>query len=110
KGYITALKEEFAERNLHLITKLRANMKKNQVLTEPQAYYLRHRGLIETAFDVLKNQLNIEHSRHRSPKNFLINLLAGLIAYTFLEKTPNIKAYPQKLEDKQIVFIQENVK
>ncbi|SFF65395.1 hypothetical protein SAMN04488541_11202, partial [Thermoflexibacter ruber] len=25
-------------------------------------------------------------------------------------KTPNIKAYPQKLEDKQIVFIQENVK
>ncbi|SFF57388.1 hypothetical protein SAMN04488541_11192, partial [Thermoflexibacter ruber] len=26
------------------------------------------------------------------------------------EKTPNIKAYPQKLEDKQIVFIQENVK
>ncbi|SFF60024.1 hypothetical protein SAMN04488541_10761 [Thermoflexibacter ruber] len=27
-----------------------------------------------------------------------------------MEKTPNIKAYPQKLEDKQIVFIQENVK
>lgn len=110
KGYITALREEFAERNLYLITKLRANMKKNQVLTEQQSYYLKHRGLIETVFDVLKNQLDIEHSRHRSPKNFLINLLAGLLAYTFLEKTPSITSYPQKLEKSQIVLIQEDTK
>lgn len=65
KDYITALREEFAQRNLHLITKLRANMKKNQILIEQQTYY----------------------SRHRNPKNFLINLLAGLIAYIFGENT-----------------------
>jgi hypothetical protein len=50
------------------------------------------------------------HSRHISPKIFLINLLAGLVAYTFLEKTPNINTYPQKFGGKQIVFIQENIK
>ncbi|SFI18541.1 Transposase DDE domain-containing protein [Nitrosomonas sp. Nm34] len=28
----------------------------------------------------------IEHSRHRSPVNFFVNLIAGLVAYTFREK------------------------
>lgn len=32
--------------------------------------------------DYLKNICQIEHSRHRSPLNFLVNLIAGLVAYT----------------------------
>ena len=32
----------------------------------------------------------IEHTRHRAPCNFLINLLSGLIAYQFKEKKPSI--------------------
>jgi hypothetical protein len=41
--------------------------------------------------DELKNICQIEHSRHRSFKNFVTNLIAGLIAYCFLPKKPAIK-------------------
>ena len=42
---------------------------------------LRKRAVIESVNDFLKNICQIEHSRHRSPINFLVNLIAGLIAY-----------------------------
>jgi len=32
----------------------------------------------------------IEHSRHRSPVNFMVNLLAGLIAYCHQPKKPSL--------------------
>ena len=31
----------------------------------------------------MKNICQMQHSRHRSLLNFLVNLLAGLIAYTY---------------------------
>ena len=34
----------------------------------------------------LKNISQIEHPRHRSPFNFLVNLLAGLVAYRYQPK------------------------
>ncbi len=40
--------------------------------------------------DLLKNISQIEHTRHRSPANFLINLLSGLISYQCKEKKPSI--------------------
>ena len=49
---------------------------------------LRKRALIETVNDQLKNIFQIEHSRHRSPLNFLVNTLAALVAYTYQEKKP----------------------
>ncbi|BAU67248.1 putative transposase [Stanieria sp. NIES-3757] len=36
---------------------------------------------IETVNDQLKNISQIEHSRHRSPVNFCVNVLCELIAY-----------------------------
>ena len=39
---------------------------------------LRKRFIIETIFDQLKNISQIEHTRHRSAKNFIVNLIAGL--------------------------------
>ncbi len=42
------------------------------------------KNIIESIHDELKNMCQIEHTRHRSPINFLVNLLSGLIAYTFL--------------------------
>jgi hypothetical protein len=39
----------------------------------------------------------IEHSRHRSPFHFLVNLMAGLAAYTYLPKKPSIDIYPKDL-------------
>jgi hypothetical protein len=44
---------------------------------------LRKRPIIETVNDQLKHLCQIEHSRHRSPFNFLVNLVSGLIAYTY---------------------------
>ncbi|MDR1148983.1 MAG: IS982 family transposase, partial [Spirochaetaceae bacterium] len=41
--------------------------------------------------DFLKNICQVEHSRHRSPVNFLVNLLAALSAYSFLPSKPSIR-------------------
>ncbi len=38
-------------------------------------------AIIETIIDQLKNISQIEHSRHRSPTNFVVHLRAFLIAY-----------------------------
>ncbi|SDX17531.1 hypothetical protein SAMN05421882_10795, partial [Nitrosomonas communis] len=53
-----------------------------------------------TVNDQLKNISQIEHSRHRSPVNFFVNLIAGLVAYTFREKKPSLNIrFPQALPD-----------
>ena len=42
---------------------------------------------------VLNHGLNIsqiEHSRHRSPVNFVVNLICGLIAYAHQSKKPSL--------------------
>ena len=41
--------------------------------------------------DGLKNIYSIEHSRHRSFDNFIINLFSGLIACFFFPKKPATK-------------------
>ena len=51
---------------------------------------LRKRTVIESVNDFLKNICNIEHSRHRSMANFLINLVSALAAYSFLPKKPSV--------------------
>ena len=50
---------------------------------------LRKRSIIETVNDELKNICQVGHSRHRSFGNFLSNIIAGLIAYSFLPKKPS---------------------
>ncbi|HEY9817441.1 MAG TPA: transposase [Candidatus Obscuribacterales bacterium] len=58
----------------------------------------RKRAIIETVIDPLKNMSQIEHSRHRSPVHFTVNLLCGLIAYCHQPKKPSLKfdfALPQ---------------
>jgi len=51
---------------------------------------LRKRAVIESVNDALKNICYVEHMRHRSPMNFLANLYAGLIAYTYSPKKPSV--------------------
>ena len=46
---------------------------------------------LETVKDQLKNICQLEHTRHRSLTNFVINLPAALIAYTYQEKKPVLK-------------------
>ena len=38
----------------------------------------------------IKNIAQIEHSRHRTVFNFMVNLIAGLIAYSYREKKPSL--------------------
>jgi hypothetical protein len=46
--------------------------------------------LIETVFGKLKSWTNITHSRHRSPRNFLVNLFSGLVSYNKWSKKPKM--------------------
>jgi len=91
KGYVSAeIAKRLLDRGLHLFTNLREKMK-NKLLPLMDKILLRKRSIIETINDQLKNISQIEHTRHRSPCNFLINLLSGLIAYQLKEKKPSIR-------------------
>lgn len=90
RGYISSkLFHKLMEQNLQIITRLRNNMK-NKLMNIYDKFLLRKRAIIETINDQLKNISQIEHTRHRSPANFLINLLAGLIAYCHQKKKPSL--------------------
>jgi len=92
KGYISApLAEQFfLAQGLRLITNLRKNMR-NAFMPFADKLLLRKRALIETIIDHLKNVSQIEHSRHRSLINFLVHLLAGLVAYCHQPKKPSLR-------------------
>jgi hypothetical protein len=60
-------------------------MKNSQMLLSYKIL-LRKRTLIESVIDKLKKICQIEHTRHRSQEGFIINLLSGLIAYSYLPK------------------------
>ena len=66
---------------------------KNTLMPLFDKVMLRKRSIIETINDQLKNICMIEHSRHRSFHNFINNILAGIIAYSFLPKKPSVKFY-----------------
>jgi len=90
KGYISqTLFETLYDRQLQLVTKLKTKMK-NRLMLMFDKIMLRKRAIIESVTDQLKNISQIEHSRHRSVANCFVNLLAGLVAYTFREKKPSL--------------------
>ena len=91
KGYISKkLTEELADNDINFVTGVRKNMK-TKVMKVWDKLMLRKRFIIETVFDQLKNISQIEHSRHRCCISFMVNMMAGLIAYTFQDKLPSIK-------------------
>ena len=86
KGYLgKKLFEELFVKGIHLITNVRSNMK-NKLIPLHDKLMLRKRFIIETINDQLKNISDIEHTRHRSPINFFVNVISGLIAYTWQKK------------------------
>ena len=94
KGYLSSPLFKFLfKRGVQLITKLKKNMA-NKLMPLIDKLLLRKRALIESINDELKNMCQIEHTRHRSPINFLVNLFSGLVAYTFFPKKPSIR-YPE---------------
>jgi len=91
KGYISKqlFEELFLTFNVQLITGIRSNMQ-NVLMPLMDKILLRKRAIVETIIDQLKNISQIEHSRHRSPINFLVNLICGLIAYCCQPKKPSL--------------------
>ena len=88
KGYISqALFNSLFEQGVQLITPIRKNIK-NRLMPMMDKLLLRKRSLIETVNDQLKNISQIEHTRHRSVNNFMVNLVAALIAYSLQPKKP----------------------
>ena len=83
-------KEKLEGQGVKLITKVRRKMKEPE-LTSFEKLFLGFRGIVETVIDQFKSICHIEHTRHRSPDNFLINLLSGLVAYIFKPRKPNVK-------------------
>ncbi len=91
KGYISQpLVELLLEKSIHLITGIQNNMK-NKLMNMADKILLRKRAIIECVNDELKNNCQIEHTRHRSVINFLVHLFSALTAYTFLPKKPALK-------------------
>lgn len=91
KGYVSQkLAKQLLETvGIQLITKLKRNMK-NRFMSLSDRLLLRKRSIIETIIDQFKNISQIEHSRHRSPVNCLVNIVCGLIAYCHQPKKPAI--------------------
>lgn len=92
KGYISRkIFEKLFEKHITMITKIRSNMKNKLVMLEDK-FLLRKRTVIESVNNILKENLQIEHTRHRSPINFLVNLVFGIVAYSFSDSEPTIFA------------------
>jgi len=90
RGYIGKdLFEKLFVDGIHLVTKIKKNMK-NALMHIYDKILLRKRAVVESVNDILKNQCQIEHTRHRSFDNFITNLISGLIAYAFYPTKPNI--------------------
>ena len=105
RGYISQSLADFLWGNgIQLITKLKKNMKVKN-LSQWDSVLLRKRALIETVNYQLKNICKVQHTRHRSPNNFVLNLFGALAAYSFFPKKPslNIQFQPQ-LQSNQLLL------
>lgn len=101
RGYISQkLFELLLQQNIQLITTLKKNMK-NRLMPLIDKILLRKRSLIETVNDQLKNISQVQHTRHRSVCNFMVNVIAGIIAYTYQDKKPSLNLTTQDLDSLQ---------
>lgn len=90
KGYISQkLFDELFEKGLQLVTKIKKNMN-NKLMPIFDKFLLRKRVVVESVIDQLKNISQIQHSRHRSIPNFMLNIIAGLAAYSLQNKKPSM--------------------
>jgi hypothetical protein len=80
RGYVgKPFFERMKDKMIHIVTALRGNMKP-QIMTQEDSRKLNKRSIIESTFNLLKNHLNMQHTRHRSPQNFAINIISSVCA------------------------------
>ena len=98
RGYLSqCLFRTLWDQGLQLITKIRRNMY-NKLLSLFDKLWLRKRAIIETINDQLKNIQQIEHTRHRSVVNAMVNVLAALTAYTHQPRKPSLNLSANNLK------------
>ena len=102
KGYIGKnLFQRLFVDGIQLIKKLKSNMK-GALMSVSDKLLLRKRAIIETVNDELKNIAQVEHSRHRSFENFIVNMLGAIAAYCVFPKKPCI--HVQRTLDTQLAL------
>jgi hypothetical protein len=89
KGYIGSFEYMFKQ-GIQMIHKIRSNMK-NKLVGMFDKLLLRKRGVVESVFGILKDQLSLEHTRHRSRLGFLAHISSTIIAYFFRDKKPHLR-------------------
>ncbi len=75
------------------LTELMSDEMGNRNMELPNKILLRKRAVVEFVNDFLKNICQIEHSRYRSCYNFVVNLISGIAAYSFLPKNSSIQLW-----------------
>lgn len=104
KGYISQkLFEEMLKEGLRIVTALRTKMKPKLMCFE-DSELLKKRSMIESVFHILKDILLVNHTRHRSPVNFLINITAALCAYCLYPNKPSIKMNGMRTATPALIF------
>lgn len=99
RGYISEkLQSMLLNNGILLVTKLKKKMK-NKLMTIWDKMMLRKRALIESVHNLLKSDCQIEHHRHRSPWNFLTNLLSGLSMYCLNPNKPRLHFPMEEMEE-----------
>jgi len=102
KGYLSKkLFEMLWDDGIQLITKIKKNMK-NKLMSLMDKLLLRKRALIESINDQLKNISQLEHTRHRSPINAMVNWVAALVAYSYQPKKPSINF---GMDDRRVLVV-----
>lgn len=91
RGYVSQslASHLFQDFGIEFFAKPKRNMK-NRLMRLTDKLLARKRSIIETIIDQLKNISQIEHSRHRSPINAMLNIISGLIAYCHQPKKPSL--------------------
>ena len=98
KGYISrAVFTKLWQRGLHLITGIRRNMR-NHLMVLGDKIMLRKRFVIETVLNILKSEMGLEHTRHRSPVNAMVHILSCLVAYAYRPGKPSVSLINRKIE------------
>jgi len=90
KGYVSkALADLLWGNGIQMVARPKKNMK-NVNLSQQDRIMLRKRAIIECVNDELKNICKLQHTRHRSLGNFLLNILGAIAAYSFFPKKPSL--------------------
>ncbi len=75
---------------------------KGALMSTSDRLLLRKRAIIETVKGELKSIAQVEHSRHRSFDNFIVNILGAIAAYCMFPKKPCI--YVKRTLDTQLTL------